>query len=158
VSATVEKRVDERGDAAHVEDAWTLKERIHHVEGVLKQRRGFFFNAYRRATCHLYYEDGALAGFAAARRDGYVLFLAVAPEHRGHGYGSRLIADVAERNRSVTCHVRASNDDAIAFYRHVGFELQRRIDDYYEDGGDAYYMKLGEPRGLTEKLSDIVRG
>jgi ribosomal protein S18 acetylase RimI-like enzyme len=157
VSAIVETCRDPRGEERHEAEAWALKERIRQTEGVLKQRRGFFSDAYRRADCRLLYVDDELAGFVTARRDGYILFLAVAPEHRGEGYGEQLVASVARDHDSVTCHARVSNEDALAFYQHIGFEIVRRIDGYYEDGGDAYYLKLGEDRSLSEKLSDIVR-
>ena len=157
MSATVETRRDPRGEATHEPEAWELKERIRRDEGVLKQRRGFFSDAYRRADCRLLFVDGDLAGFVSARRDGYVLFLAIAPEYRGEGFGERLVAGVAREYESVSCHARATNDEALGFYQHLGFEVVRRIDGYYEDGGDAYYLKLGSDRSLSEKLSDLVR-
>jgi ribosomal protein S18 acetylase RimI-like enzyme len=58
----------------------------------------------------------------------------------------------------VTCHARASNERALGFYEHLGFEVSRHIENYYEDGGDAYYLKLGEGGGITKKLSEFVRG
>ena len=153
----MEKRVDSPGSDEHVEAAWELKERIRREEGVLKQRRGFFTSAYRRSTSHLYFEDETLVGFASARRDGYILFLAVTPEGRGQGYGERLVAEVAEDHRSVTCHARASNENALSFYKHIGFDVERHITSYYEDGGDAYYLKLGDAGGIRETLSEFVR-
>ncbi|QLG26651.1 GNAT family N-acetyltransferase [Halorarum halophilum] len=164
MSVNVEKRVDGPGDATHVEDAWTLKERIRAEEGVLKQRRGFFTDAYRRSTTYLFFEEGSLdsdgdtlVAFASVRRDGYVLFLAVEPDTRGRGYAERLVAQVAEEHGSVTCHARTTNEDALGFYEHVGFDIVRRIDNYYEDGGAAYYLRLGDDGGLTERLSEFLR-
>lgn len=150
------KRVDRPGEADHVAAAWDLKERIREEEGVLRQRRGFFTDAYRRSSTHLLFEDDTLVAFASVRRDGYILFLAVAPEARGRGYGERLVAEVAEDNRSVTCHARTTNTEALGFYEHLGFEVKRHIENYYEDGGDAYYLKLGED-SLRDRLSDLVR-
>jgi len=157
VSVNVDRRVVAPGSDDYVERAWTLKERIKRGEGVLKQRRNFFTDAYRRSTVHCYLEDERLIGFAAVRRDGYVLFLAVAPEHRGNGIGKRLIARVAEENRTVTCHARTSNENALRFYEHLGFEITRRIDNYYEDGGDAYYLKLRTEGGLADRISELMR-
>ncbi|MFC7234058.1 GNAT family N-acetyltransferase [Halosegnis marinus] len=160
MSATIELRVFERGDDSLVEDAWALKERIRREEGVLRQRRGFFTDAYRRSTTYALVErdlDGEnLVGFASVRRDGYILFLAVAPEHRGEGYGKHLVAEVADDYGAVTCHARTTNRSAVAFYEGIGFEIVRRVDDYYEDRGDAYYLKLGE-ESLSEKLSRFIR-
>lgn len=156
VSINVRKRTDPPGHADHVTAAWELKERIRREEGVLRQRRGFFTDAYRRSTTHLLFENGDLVAFASVRRDGYVLFLAVAPECRGRGYAASLIADVADEHRAVTCHARVSNEPALGFYDHLGFEVKRRIDSYYEDGGDAFYLVLGSD-GLRERLSAFVR-
>ncbi|USZ67757.1 GNAT family N-acetyltransferase [Halorussus salilacus] len=164
MSVNVDTEIARPGDESYVEEAWQLKERIRESEGVLKQRRGFFVDAYRRSTVHLLLageagsDDGTLMGFAAVRRDGYILFLAVSPEFRGEGVGKRLVGKVAENSDSVTCHARASNENALGFYEHLGFEVERRIDNYYEDGGDALYLKLGERGGITKKLSDFVRG
>jgi len=158
VSVNVEARTIGPGDDAHVEEAWELKERIRTEEGVLKQRRRFFTSSYRRSTVYAYVTTGdgaSLIAFAATQRDGYILFLAVAPEFRGEGYGKRLVARVADDYANVTCHARASNQSALDFYQHVGFEIERRTTSYYEDGGDAYYLRLGDG-GLREKLSRLV--
>ena len=163
MSVNVDFEIARPGDESYVDEAWGLKERIRADEDVLKQRRGFFVDAYRRSTVHLLVtgEDGddqRLMGFAAVRRDGYILFLAVAPEFRGEGVGKRLVSQVADEHDSVTCHARASNENALGFYKHLGFEVERRIGNYYEDGGDAFYLKLGGDGGITKKLSDFMRG
>lgn len=155
VSVTVEQRVDEAGETDYVEAAWHLKEHIRRTEGVLKQRRGFFIDAYRRSTTHLFFEDGDLVAFASVRRDGYILFLAVRPDARGRGYGQRLIAEIADQHRTVTCHARTTNEEALGFYEHLGFQITRRIDNYYEDNGDAFYLKLGEDSSIRDKVSEF---
>ncbi len=157
MSVPVELRVIDRGDDAFLSQAWRLKERIRMKEGVLKQRRGFFTRAYRRARVHLLLgEDESLIGFAATRPDGYLLFLAVDPEYRGLGFGRRLVAAVAEEYDSITCHARRSNEQALAFYTGIGFEVTKRINNYYEDGGDAYYLRLGDPPSLSDRLRKYV--
>ena len=159
MSATIELRVVGRGEDALVEDAWALKESIRREESVLRQRRGFFTDAYTRATTYALVERGLeddLVGFASVRRDGYVLFLAVAADHRSEGYGKRLVAEVADDYSAVTCHARTTNERALEFYQGVGFEVVRRVDDYYEDRGDAYYLKLGDG-SIRERLSRFIR-
>ncbi|NHN59483.1 N-acetyltransferase [Halorussus rarus] len=162
MSVNVDTEIARPGDDSYVDGAWELKEHIRQSEDVLKQRKGFFTDAYRRSTVHLLVTrddaDEQLMGFAAVRRDGYILFLAVAPEFRGEGVGKRLVGRVAENHESITCHARASNENALGFYEHLGFEVERHIQNYYEDGGDAYYLKLGGNGGLTEKLSEFMRG
>ena len=162
MSVNVDSRVVAPGSDEYVSQAWELKERIRRREGVLKQRRDFFTDAYRRSRVHCYlgedYVTGEeeLIGFAAVRRDGYILFLAVSPEFRGEGFGKRLVADIAQEHAVVSCHARTTNRKALSFYQHIGFDIERRIDNYYEDGGDAYFLRLGEEQGLAEKLSRIV--
>jgi ribosomal protein S18 acetylase RimI-like enzyme len=159
VSVNIETQVIGPGDSAFAEAAWELKERIREGEGVLKQRRGFFLDAYRRSTVYALVEHGAeehLVGFAATRRDGYILFLAVDPGYRDEGFGKRLVARVADEYPAVSCHARTTNERALEFYQHVGFEIQRRVNNYYEDRGDAYYLKLGDG-GIREKLSRFLR-
>ncbi len=161
MSVTIDIRAIESGDDALVREAWALKERIRREEGVLKQRQGFFTDAYRKAKVYALvdpsYDDESLVGFAATRRDGYILFLAVNPDYRGEGFGRRLVAAVADDHSSVTCHARATNDAALSFYEHLGFEVERRVKSYYEDHGDAYYLRLGDG-GLASKLSRFVPG
>ncbi|ELZ90974.1 GNAT family N-acetyltransferase [Haloferax sulfurifontis] len=157
MSVNVEMRVDAPGQREYAEEAWDLKERIRVEEGLLKQRRGFFMDAYRRSNTYLLYENDALVAFASTRRDGYILFLAVSPDARGEGYGKRLVAEVADEHPVVTCHARTTNTNALDFYERMGFEVRRRIDNYYEDGGAAFYLRLGEEAGLREKLSEFLR-
>ena len=159
MSVTVEATRVERGDDEFVDAAWNLKEHIRAEEGILRQRRRFFENAYRRSTVYVYYDrghDSELIGFAAVRRDGYILFLAVDPTYRDEGFGKRLIARTAEDHQSVSCHARTTNQSAMQFYRHIGFEIKRRIDNYYEDGGDAYYLTLGDDDGVIDRLQGLL--
>jgi ribosomal protein S18 acetylase RimI-like enzyme len=158
VSVNVRRRVVSPGNDECAETAWDLKETIRVEEGVLRQRRRFFESAYKRSTVYLYFDRGIdrLIGFAAVRRDGYILFLAVGPEYRGEGFGKRLVASVADDYSTVTCHARTRNREALQFYRHLGFEVTRRIDSYYEDGGDAYYLQLGEEEGIRDRLANLI--
>ncbi|ARS91167.1 GNAT family N-acetyltransferase [Natrarchaeobaculum aegyptiacum] len=157
MSVNIDSRVVTPGSDDFVDDAWDLKEEINRREGVLKQRRDFFTDAYRRSTVHCYLQNGDLIGFAAVRRDGYILFLAVDPTHQGEGIGKNLVARVADDHDTVTCHARTTNENALQFYEHLGFEIRRRIDNYYEDGGDAYYLKLGADTGITDRISELMR-
>lgn len=160
MSVNIDRRTVPPGNDTLVDDAWKLKERIRREEGVLKQRHGFFVDAYRRSTGYIFVDRGeeeTLVAFASVRRDGYILFLAVNPDYRGEGFGRQLVAEVADNHQSVTCHARVSNENAVTFYDHLGFEIDRRIDNYYEDGGDAYYLRLGSDDSLTDRLSEFVR-
>lgn len=155
MSVTVDKEVIPPGDDEYLSEAWDLKERIRTEEGFLKQRWGFFSDAYRRSTDYLYLDDDHLVGFASARNDGYLLFLAVDPDYRGDGFGERLVGFVAEDNDTVTCHARTTNENALQFYQHLGFSIVRRIDNYYEDGTSAFYLRLGDSEDLVDRISEF---
>lgn len=157
MSVTVETAVIEPGEDDHLEEAWAIKEEIRRRDNVLKQRRGFFVTAYRQARTHVIRStDGSdLIGFASTRDGGYLLFLAVAPEYQGKGFGRELIAAVAEAYDVVTCHARVTNEAALEFYDAMGFEIARRVDGYYEDGGDAYYLRLGEHQTVRSRLARL---
>jgi ribosomal-protein-alanine N-acetyltransferase len=156
VSINVQRVEVPPGNDDYVERAWQLKECIRREEAVLRQRRNFFTTAYERATVFLYLDRSSdrLVGFATVRRDGYILFLAVDEEYRDQGFGRRLVASVAEKHTTVTCHARTTNRTALTFYESLGFEVKQRIDSYYEDGGDAYYLQLGESPSIRERLAD----
>ncbi|WP_336037829.1 GNAT family N-acetyltransferase [Halobacterium yunchengense] len=158
MSVTVDEEVVPPGDDEHLDDAWELKERIREDEALLKQRRGFFANAYRRSSVYCFLDGDNLVGFAAARSDGYILFLAVAPEYRGDGFGERLVAAVAEDAGKASCHARTSNDNAVSFYQHLGFTIEREIANYYEDGEGAYYLRLGDRARIRDRISELLRG
>lgn len=159
MSVNIRRRVIEPGTDDFVQQAWALKERIREEEDVLRQRRHFFNNAYERSTVYLYVDRShdRLVGFAAVRRDGYILFLAVGREYRGEGFGKRLVARVADDYSTVTCHARTTNTAALSFYEHLGFEITRTITSYYEDGGDAYHLQLGSEKGIRDRLANLLR-
>ena len=159
MSVNVSRRTVNPGSDEYAEAAWDLKESIRRSEGVLRQRKNFFTNAYERSTVYLYVDEtnDNLVGFAAVRRDGYILFLAVDEDYQDQGFGKRLVASVAEDYNSVTCHARTTNEEALTFYQHLGFGIERRIDGYYEDGGDAYYLRLGNEEGIRDRLARLLR-
>ncbi len=75
--------------------------------------------------------DDRLAGAVLAGYDGHrgwVNYLAVDPAYQGQGLG-RLLMDQAERRLlaagcpKVNLQVRTSNEDAVAFYRHLGYSV-----------------------------------
>ncbi len=155
MSVTLERRTIPPGEDEGLQAAWELKEHIRDAEDLLKQRWGFFADAYRKATVYAFFDEERLVGFAAARGDGYILFLGIHPDYRGQGLGERLIAAIADETNGVSCHARVSNQNALSFYEHLGFERVRRIEDYYEDGADAFYLRLGDSDRLLARLSEL---
>lgn len=72
----------------------------------------------------------AMAGFDGHR--GWVYFLAVAKAHRRRGVGQALMRHVEAALRDLGCaklnlQVREDNEDALSFYRRIGFSPDARI-------------------------------
>jgi len=70
--------------------------------------------------------------------------LVVAPGHRRRGYGRALVAALADRPLRVT--VRADDENALAFYRSLGFERVDALPAFYDlpDGArDGVALRLG---------------
>jgi ribosomal protein S18 acetylase RimI-like enzyme len=79
--------------------------------------------------------DDALVGAVIAGFDGvrgWIYHLAVARAHRRHGVATRLMRAAEAALRALGCpkinlQVRATNPEAVAFYRQLGYELEERI-------------------------------
>jgi ribosomal protein S18 acetylase RimI-like enzyme len=68
----------------------------------------------------------AMTGYDGHR--GWIYYFAVAPVHRRRGFGRMIMADAEALLRARGCskinlQVRTGNDDAIAFYRRIGFAI-----------------------------------
>jgi ribosomal protein S18 acetylase RimI-like enzyme len=73
-----------------------------------------------------WHQKGELAGFAAyhdAPERATLEYIAVAESAQGQGVGRSLIAHVAE-SASSTSIVAETDDDAVEFYRRLGFDVQ----------------------------------
>ena len=71
-----------------------------------------------------------MAGFDGVR--GWIYHLAVAPECRWRGFATQLVRAAEDSLRKLGCQkinlqVRATNDDVVAFYRTLGYEVEQRV-------------------------------
>ncbi len=71
-----------------------------------------------------------IAGFDGVR--GWIYHLAVAPEFRRRGLGTRLVRAAEDGLRAMGCpkvnlQVRATNHEVIAFYQSLGYALEERV-------------------------------
>ena len=67
-----------------------------------------------------------MAGYEGHR--GWLNYLAVAPEHRRHGLGRRIVAEAERLLRAAGCpkinlQIRRSNREVIEFYRRLGYSI-----------------------------------
>ena len=93
-----------------------------------------------------------LAGFLAGALEdtgeqlyGHVCNFAVSPDFRKRGVGRHLVARVEQQflvagASAVQLEVRASNQEAQAFYRRCGYREVFTIPRYYSNGEDAHLM------------------
>ena len=79
--------------------------------------------------------DGEICGTAMSGYDGHrgwIYYLAVAPNMRGHGLAKRLVKESESRLARLGCakvnlQVRANNRDAVGFYIRCGYRMEDRI-------------------------------
>jgi len=71
-----------------------------------------------------------MAGFDGVR--GWIYHLAVLPEHRRRGFASGLVRAAEQGLQALGCpkvnlQIRATNQEVIAFYRSLGYQIEERI-------------------------------
>ncbi len=92
-------------------------------------------------------ENGQIIGYVISsvrNGKGNIVSIAVLPEFRRKGIGSKLMEEslnfLLKKVDYVELQVRVSNEEAIGFYRKLGFEEAGFIPNYYLDGEDALIM------------------
>ncbi len=98
--------------------------------------------------------DGARIGFSIASlgsRQAHLVLLAVLPDWRRMGLGSRLLEWQLTSARTaglvrMSLEVRARNRSARLFYQRQGFRFERNIPGYYSRREDAVRMTLAPLR------------
>lgn len=93
---------------------------------------------------------GQIVGYLSARDvfDGYELLnVAVLPEHRGRGYGQKLIdtlfSSLPQRvPLRIYLEVRESNESARRLYERCGFSVFARRERYYPDTDEAAFLMV----------------
>ncbi|WP_377155412.1 GNAT family N-acetyltransferase [Roseateles sp. UC29_93] len=96
--------------------------------------------------------DGAIGGFYRATRYpgrvSHVLLLGtltVDPARHGQGIGRAMIDDAlrhfrADGIRRVELYAEADNEQALAFYRRLGFVVEGTLRDFYKRADQAHYV------------------
>lgn len=88
-------------------------------------------------------ESGTLVGFAIARA-GWLDHLYVAPDARGRGIGSRLLAEVlVDQSGPVRLWAFERNVEALAFYARHGFAEVERTDGRGNEEGEPDVLLTG---------------
>ena len=89
---------------------------------------------------------GFLIGIKTTPDTARILMLAVKDAHRKQGIGSalltRFIKEMKQQNvTKVELEVRTSNKGALRFYQSRGFLLQTTLQQFYQNGENAYSMR-----------------
>lgn len=78
-------------------------------------------------------------------RKGHIMNIAVDPQKRARGLGAALLQSGLDYlqemdGQTAELEVRVSNFNAIRLYQRFGFQIEKRIYQYYHDGEDGYMM------------------
>lgn len=84
------------------------------------------------------------AGYNSVTK-GHIVSVAVLKEHRRQGVGTRLIEASMKGMESydvdeIFLEMRATSEEAMLFYKKLGFKIKKTMKKYYADGADAYHM------------------
>ncbi len=90
---------------------------------------------------------GFVVGFMSSKVTGRIFSLAVHPEYQNRGIGSALLIAIIEVFRKmhvseIILEVRIGNINAKRFYERHGFYTTGIMEKYYNDGENAYMMRL----------------
>ncbi len=75
----------------------------------------------------------------------HITTIGVAPEHRRRGLAEKMLARCEEALRkreiaTISLEVRVSNIAAQSLYRGLGYTIVQRLNNYYNNGEDAFLM------------------
>ena len=90
---------------------------------------------------------GFIVGVKTSLESARILMMAVSKKHRGQNIGSALLNHflkgiITRKIKHVTLEVKISNNAAIEFYQKHRFTIIDTIPKFYQNGEDAYTMRL----------------
>ena len=122
-------------------------------EGVLGMFKTLFSRKYTSKVAvnniSLSINDGEIVGYiifwVKEEGLGHIIALAVDKKFRRQHIATRLLMMAISIFKNIDIHritleVKSHNEIAVSFYQKFGFEIDRKVPNYYEDGSDAYVM------------------
>ncbi len=90
---------------------------------------------------------GFIVGAKTTPDTARILMLAVAKQHRRYGVGKSLLNQflkelTLQNIKHIELEVRIDNKQAIKFYQKHGFDITDVLTNFYQNGEDAYLMRL----------------
>ena len=154
--------------------------RLEHLDGVLEIENQSFPSPWTRTAFASHLQHPEFAKYLVAVRQakvvgytglffgggqGQITNLAVHPDYRHHGIGTRLLLAITDYSlllglQGISLEVRVSNQDAQDLYERFGFATVGKRKGYYQETGeDAFVMCIFNLTGQeqTEKLGGIRR-
>lgn len=137
--------------------------RLEHLPAILQiEQECFGVDAFNRRQMRylIQSQNPFLIAMAEERIAGYMILLkrkkvtvlrlyaiAIHPGFRGKGLASSLVEkaiQIASKSgfSKISLEVRTDNQAAVSLYRQKGFEVAKRLSQYYKDGKDALRMVL----------------
>ncbi len=90
-----------------------------------------------------------ILGYMIFDPDGHIHSMAVKSAYRRQGLGTMLFMHATScAKKGMWLEVRTKNKAAVAFYKRMGMEVARRIQDYYGDD-DALMMVLAKSKNVA---------
>ena len=110
----------------------------------------YFYESYPKGflVCELNHKIiGFIVGLKLNSEMAKILMLTVSKKYQKRGIGSQLLSNflkqlILENVKQVELEVRQKNPNGIKFYNKFGFEIVDSIIKFYENGDDAFIMRL----------------
>ncbi|AEB27994.1 ribosomal protein S18-alanine N-acetyltransferase [Francisella hispaniensis] len=109
-------------------------------------RKQFTYNINKQKYFFVAKIQDSLAGYILCfeyKKTIRVYSLAVSKNYQGQGIGKKLLEYILNNSdKNISLEVNTNNLIAISLYQKLGFEINKQINNYYENGDNAYKMLL----------------
>ncbi|GMN89971.1 GNAT family N-acetyltransferase [Francisella sciaenopsi] len=109
-------------------------------------KKQFVYNINKQKYFFITKTQNSLAGYILCfeyKKTIRVYSLAVSKNYQGQGIGKKLLEYILNNsNKNISLEVNTNNLIAISLYQKLGFVINKKINNYYENGDAAYKMIL----------------
>ncbi len=124
-------------------------------------KKSFYYHIRRNLLLVAEDSSGEIVGYALAlvgRRRVKLYSLGVAKSHRRGGVARMLLKSLLTQLQQeglthTVLEVRCDNLRAMALYEKAGFRIARRLEGFYRDGTDAFFMEI---KDVAQTLQDTL--
>ncbi|AEB27096.1 Acetyltransferase [Francisella cf. novicida Fx1] len=109
-------------------------------------KKQFAYNINKQKYFFVTKRQDSLAGYILCfeyKKTIRVYSLAVSKNYQGQGIGKKLLEYILNNtDKNISLEVNTNNLIAISLYQNLGFEINKQINNYYENGDAAYKMTI----------------